>query len=620
MATVAQLEAGLKKAYETGNMQYARILGAEIVRARKDKGNLIPGTPVAIEAAETSLADKLTGAGEAALTVATGATGGAVGLIGGTVKGIADSLMDGTFGTPQGARSAAATAAKGAQAGTYAPRTETGQEYAANVGELASRVIPVAPVAAGTGAVGAAVRNAAPPVMAVTEQAVRAVPAAIRAVAEKVAPAQDGARGSVGAAATDMATLRREKSANLPVPIDLTLGAAGRNADQLAFEKEALKSVAGAPLRARAEKNNLQALQNFEAIIDGTGAESPDLAATGGGLVKTLSEGYKAAKNRTRAAYNVAENSPEALAAVDASPLIDHLNNSPSGLKTTALLDHARQYIKQLGIAEIGEDGMLKKTATYGIPNKTDVKTMEALRKEISQATGFEPSEIRDAAIIKKLIDTQTEPLAGPLYQKARAERTAQARKYENRAIVARLVNNKRGTDDAIVPVDEVFRRTVLNSSPEEITFLKRVLKTNGEAGNAAWRELEGETIKYLRDEATKGMGIDSADRPIVSPAKLHQAVVQLDKNGRLDLMLGKKNAALVRDLNDVVRYVNTVPPGTLVNSSGTAGMLMAAIAEAGATGAVTGLPVPVLSGLKMAFKGVRDAKTRARIKKALGD
>jgi hypothetical protein len=368
-------------------------------------------------------------------------------------------------------------------------------------------------------------------------------------------------------------------------------------------------------------------LQNFDTLIDLSGAESPDLAATGTRLTKTLSEGYKAAKNKTNVAYRNARNSKEAEAPVDTATVVrigegadeisesvvTFLNKQVSGTPSAAVTDSARRIAVKHGIAGEENGQLVPRTATVG--------QMEDFRRDVSGLAKFDDKQgMRQETILKKIIDAQTEPVAGPLYKKARAERTAQARKYENRAIVARLINNKRGSDDAMVPVDEVFRKTILNSSPEEITFLKRVLKTNGKAGEAAWRELEGETLKYIRDEATKGMGMDSADKPIVSPAKLHQAVSQLDKNGRLDLMLGKKNAQVVRDLNEVVRYVNTVPPGTLVNTSGTAGMLMAAIAEAGATGALTGLPVPVLSGLKLASKGIKDAKTRARIKKALGE
>ena len=74
----------------------------------------------------------------------------------------------------------------------------------------------------------------------------------------------------------------------------------------------------------------------------------------------------------------------------------------------------------------------------------------------------------------------------------------------------------------------------------------------------------------------------------------------------------------IVRDLNDTVRYVATVPPGTLVNSSGTAGTLLAAMAEAGATGALTGLPLPIASGIRQIIKMRQEGRTKAKINDAL--
>ena len=78
------------------------------------------------------------------------------------------------------------------------------------------------------------------------------------------------------------------------------------------------------------------------------------------------------------------------------------------------------------------------------------------------------------------------------------------------------------------------------------------------------------------------------------------------------------QQAQLVRDLDEVSRYVSTVPPGTLVNTSDTAGAVMAAIAEAVATGAITGMPLPAASLLRAATGKMRDNRIKARINRAL--
>jgi hypothetical protein len=609
----------------------------------------IPGTavpadrlPVSGEAPapakrEPGFLDKALGVGEAALTVATGATGGALGMAGGAVTGMAQQILSGQFGTAQAADAVEKAAAEGAQALTYMPRTESGQQYAQNVGEGMAALIPVAPMGAEIAGLTRAAGAAARPIAGSTAAAVGdAVGSRVAPVAQEVRQATQGlvndARGlmgkapieqpagpapgtgaSIGAAGTDMVTQRVTKAENLPAPIKLTQGAATRDAAQLAFEKEALKGPEGAPLRARVEENNAAILSNFERLVDSTDAQAPDIVSTGNAVTKALGDGYKAAKTETRAAYAKAEASPEALMPVDAAPIIEHLNQTPSGLKTTALTDHAKQYAIRLGVAAKNEDGSLS-------PLKTDVKTMEALRREINAATGFEPVEIRDATILKKLIDGQTRQVEGTLYKEARQTRERQARKYESRAIVSRLVNDKRGMDDPMVAADQVFQKSILNGAPEEITFLKRVLSTTGPDGAQAWQEIKGAMLRHIQEEASKGMGMDSADRPIVSPAKLHQTVSALDKNGRLDLVLGKQAASIVRDVNDVARYVNTVPPGTLVNNSGTAGTLAAVLAEAGATGALTGLPVPVLSAMKALSSKAASNRLKVRVQQAMNE
>jgi hypothetical protein len=584
---------------------------------------------------EPGIGQQLIGAGETALTLGTAATGGTLGTLAGTLQGLSQQILSGQFGTPEAMRAVEQAAAKGAQALTYQPRTQAGQEQVQAVGQVLANVLPpVLPAIAAPGAVMQAARTAAPTVGAArqigtaagqraataTGQAIaRPVQAATTAVRETLgmetpavattAPAA-GARVSGGAAATPEAMRRATTAESLPVPVTLTKGAATRDAQQLAFEKEQIKSDLGGPLRQRAEENNLQALQNFDALVDMTDAQLMDLSSTGGAVVKSLTEGLTAAKNRTRAAYKAAEKAGELESNVTLNSVVDYINeNIPEG-DLAPVLKAAQQKAIAIGAAAPDADGRL-------VAQPITLRQAESLRQTFQRA-GFEGADQFHGGSLRRVFDVETEGMGGDLYKKARQTRIDQARKFENRAIVARLIKNRKGMEDPQVAADQVFRKSVLNSSPEEITFLKRVLVTSGKDGQQAWKELQGATVRHLRDEATKGMGMDSQDRPMISPAKLHQSVQALDANGRLDVLLGKKNAQTVRDLDDVVRYVTTVPPGTLVNSSGTAGTLMAAIAEAGATGALTGLPLPVASGLRQIIKMRQEGRTKARINEAL--
>jgi hypothetical protein len=542
--------------------------------------------------------------------------------------------------TPAGAARTipgAIAAGAGTQAAIEASQVETGGKF--NTGEVA--------LAGAAGGAGQLIQQALPSVVQAVKggaQRVMAKPAPAPARIEPTletqvptagAPGESmgtamapAARGSVGAAATPEAVRRVTTAEGLRVPVTLTRGGATRDAGQLAFEKEQMKGEFGAPLRNRAEENNLQILQNFDATIDATGAKAAFAgpSATGGSVVNAVSTGWEAAKNKTRVAYTKAKNSPEAQAVVDTNSvvtigkgdqeitdsLIGYINKKITGLPSSLVPDTARKLLVKMDLAVIDDAGnLISKPATVG--------KLEEFRKELSGTAKFDDNVgLREETILKKLVDAQTDPVSGPLYKEARALRTKQANKFEDRAIVARLIKNRAGMKDPQVAVDQVFQRSILNGSPEEITFLKRVLLTSGKDGQQAFKELQAATAQHIRDQSTSGVGTDSAGRALVSPAQLNRVVSQLDKNGRLDIIFGKQEAGRMRDLNEVVKYVTTVPPGTLINSSGTAGTLLAALAEAGAYGATTGIPVPVMTGINQIIKWRKAGQTKAKINDAL--
>jgi hypothetical protein len=632
MATADEYAAWIvKNSAKRGTPEFDTVAQAYQL-AKAEETTAVTQQQIAPPPAQPSIGQQIVGAGETALTFGTAATGGTLGTLAGTLQGLSQQILSGNFGTPEAMRAVEKAAAEGAQALTYQPRTQAGQEQVQAVGQVLANVLPpVLPAIAAPGAVMQAARTTAPTVGAArqigtaagqraataTGQAIaKPVQAATTAVRETLgmevapAPAQTGARVSAGAAATPEALRRTTTAETLPVPVTLTKGAATRDAQQLAFEKEQIKSDLGGPLRQRAEENNLQALQNFDALVDMTDAQLMDLSSTGGAVVKSLTEGLTAAKNRTRAAYKAAEKAGELENSVTLKTVVDYINeNIPEG-DLAPILKAAQQKAIAIGAAVPDADGRL-------VAQPITLRQAESLRQTFQRA-GFEGADQFHGGSLKRAFDVETEGLGGDLYKKARQIRLDQARKFENRAIVARLIKNRKGMEDPQVAADQVFRKSILNSSPEEITFLKRVLLTSGNDGQQAFKELQGATVRHLRDEATKGMGMDSQDRPLISPAKLHQSVQALDANGRLDVILGKKNAQIVRDLDDVVRYVTTVPPGTLVNSSGTAGTLLAAMAEAGATGALTGLPLPVASGIRQIIKMRQEGRTKAKINEAL--
>ena len=553
---------------------------------------------------EPTLSEKLIGAGETGLTLLTGGTTGLLGTVGGALSGAYEEAKAGQFGTPQAAKRIEERAALGGQQYTYAPRTQAGQEQIQAIGKLGAELVPFTQVMP-SGLLSQGTKQA---IVAPVQRGASVV----RNIFKEEVPTQTFGQ-SGGAAATAMPLVRETTAANLPVPVTLTKGAATREAQQLAFEKEQMKGQLGAPLRARAEQNNLEVLQNFDSLMEMTGAEAAQsgFAATGNKVIDALSQGWQGAKAKTSAAYKKAETAGELEAPVTLDSLATYINENMPESTVAPVINVAKNKGVQLGVLKEMEDGTVQ-----AVP--TTLANTELLRRSVNKTMGVDATNKSFGSSIKQVIDASTESAGGELYKQARAMREQQARKFEGRAIVSNLLTKVKGKDDPKVEASQVFQKSILNGSPEEITFLKRVLYTSGKDGQSAWNEIQGSTINHIQEVATSGVGTDSMGRKIVSPAKLNEAITSLDKNGRLDIVMGKDKAQKIRDLNEVLQYVQTVPPGTLVNTSGTAGVILAAMAEAGTTGFLTGLPVPVVSGIRAATQYVKDRKLKARIEDAL--
>lgn len=642
MATLQELERALVNADRAGDTDAARKLAAVISRARQDVVNQIPDTTVAEtvpQYVEPTVGEKIVGAGETALTLATGATGGTVGMIGGTLKGLAEQILSGKFGTPEAAKLVEQEAMKGAQALTYAPRTEAGQEMARETGQfLAETIPPVIPVVGPPGAVMSGIRAAqpavattarqattvarqaaAPVVQAVKETAQTAASKAKQAVGLEVPPrATPGTPGSAGAMGVDVATQRAMKAQELPVPIKLTEGQKTRQFEDVRFERETAKlPEVGEPLRERFAQQNQQLRQNLDAFIDMTGAqagESEFRRATGMAVNEALRSRAARDKARIRVLYKEAEKAGELASPANLSPIADYLNQNRAGRSSAPIMG---TFAEELKVQGVGSGSLADGTLQIG---EVSLGQAEALRKAINRfVKSNDPNDVRVASELKQLIDTQTEGLGGNLYQQARAARARYAADYENIGLVKNLLGFKRGTTDRAIALEEVLNRSIIDpgTSLDTVRQIRRLLQTEGPKGMQAWKELQGGTLQYIKEEALRNVAPDQFGNRIVSPAQLDRVITNLDKNGKLDFVFGKKGAEQLRTINDVAKDVLTVPPGT-VNTSNTASVL-AGLMDVAISG-TSGVPAPVMTSFRLMTKGIKDAKTRARVKRALGE
>jgi len=656
MATLQEMERALIGADKAGDTDAARRLAAAITQERgrmeadpTSALDVIPGVGGEMQIPELrqqqqqpeeqGFGDQIIGAGEAALTTATGATSGTVGMIGNTLKQLADEMLKGEFGSAESAQRVQRASQEGMEALTYAPRTEAGQDIVQTIGEVTAPLAGAIPLASEMQAAGAGARAVAP-IARTTAQRVSApaVSAAMK-VRERISEATPskkstaGTAPSAGAAGVDVSTLRQAQADELPIPVKLTKGQKTRKFEDVRFERETAKDPEkGVEIRQRFEEQNEQLLGNLDAFIDETGSQISDLRGIGEIVDKSLRQRATKDKVRIRTLYKEAEKAGEMEEPVELEGLITVLNESRSAESTAPVLVAARKELVRLGGAVEDEEGNLvvKTSSTSTKPITEPVITgsgmtlnnVEQLRKFVNKVAGNDPTNIKFAGDIKRAIDAATEGKGGNLYKQARAARAKYAMDYENTGLVKRLLNTKRGSEDRAIALEDVLRKSILDpgTSLDDVRQVRRLLQTKGgpeASGKQAWKELQGGTLRHIQEQITKNIQIDQRGNRILSPAALDRQITQLDKTGKLDFVFGKKGAEQLRTINEVAQTVLTSPPGT-INHSNTASVL-AGLMDVAMTG-VTGIPAPIATSFRLLTGSVKDAKLKAKIKQALGE
>lgn len=635
MATIKELEQALINADAAGDVAAARDLAAAITAFRATTAGQIPGeqvVPAVSQPSEPTFAERAVGAGEAALTLGTGAVGGTLGMVGGTLKGLAEQILSGQFGTPQAANLVEQSAAKGAQALTYMPRTQAGREQVQAVGEALSFLPPVVPVVGAPGAVVGGARMAAP---AVSEAARKAAPTlqtaaqkvaapvkrAATAAAEIVRPTRPeetvriGARESAGAAATPIELQRRTVAETMPVPFEkgaaLTKGQASRDFAQLQFEKESAKlAEMGQPLRERIENQTAVFLQNFDAMIDRPGPINVDPRDIGKAVDRAVVNKAEVKRRQIRDAYEAARKSGELQEPVTLDALATAATDVKRFEGVANNVGPIRKEAVRLGILAEDADGNL-------IPLAKPIDDIELFRQFVNEATDW--TDRRESLLARKInsaVDAGTEGKGGEAYKAARKLRQNFANEFENVGLTAKLLSTKGKTSERAIAFEDVFDKIVLVSPVEEMNKLRKTLITAGPNGKQAWSDIKAKGIDYIKDRAFSKSQRDAAGNPLLSPDKLNQVVKSLDREGKLESLYGKKQAQVLRDLAELSTVIYTAPPGA-INTSNTASALQVAL-DSVATFGATGLPVPAMTAIREAARFTKNRKLKARINEAL--
>lgn len=393
----------------------------------------------------------------------------------------------------------------------------------------------------------------------------RGMQADAAAAAQKGATGAAGAR-SMGAAETAQAQQRQAVASGLRVPVELTKGQATRNRMEQAFERETAKQEVGAPLAQKFEQQNAKLLQNFDEMLEGTGAEKAGewgLREVGKTVDKALKARVDEAKGKVSSAYQAAQAAGETAQPVPYQPVIDFINQQTPTVrqKLAPVLQAAEE---RLRAEDPGGTGMIT------------INQMEDVYKFLGKTMGSDATNIKYGTDLKNIIKDALDNSGGDLYRQARQLHTNYAREFKDVGITKQLLGTKPGTKDRSIALEDVWNKTINTGSLDDLTSIARTLKKSPE-GQAAWRELQGQTVAQMKDAVTKAVNIDAQGNRTISPAKLDGLVRNLDADGKLDYIFGKKGAQEMRNLRDVALDVYTAPAGT-VNFSNTSSALIRAL------------------------------------------
>lgn len=413
--------------------------------------------------------------------------------------------------------------------------------------------------------------------------------------------------GAGGAMSVDEQTIRAERARELPVPVELARFQRSRLFEEQQRARELAKNnEVGGPIRQRLSEQQDALRQNFDKFIDATGSEVWENAREKGVVVdEALRKLANVGKTRVRVLYKRAEQAGETQEPVEYRAVNDFIDaQTPTTREQLAPVLKAVQ--EQL--AKNDPNG------TGAIP----INALEDVRKLINRVAQEGTPNAAYGREIKGIIDGLTEGKGGELYQAARRARIDYANTFENAGLVKQLIGTKPGTVDRQVALENVAEKAIYSRSTslDDIRNLKGVLDQASGRGERAWRELQGATLEYIRDQAYKGITRDESGKVVISPAALNKAISQLDASGKLDFVFGNKTAELLRTINSVAQDVFTAPPGS-VNTSGTSSALMNAMDTLGTWG-TTGLPIPAVKILQTLRQSLKNRELRKEVTRLL--
>lgn len=418
---------------------------------------------------------------------------------------------------------------------------------------------------------------------------------------------------------------RRAALQGLRIPVETTRAKLTRDAADLRREAVASKTDAGAPIRetdARANRDiqaNLEVLRGRKAGLRGglhdpseEGAPStPSVRAptkgtedVGGSLQGSLRAKAAASKKNYDALYKKArETEPDARGSV--KPLDELLTRNPE--------------IQHLGWVQgwLSKAAKAKQLAT-GAPEVTRLEdaSLAELHDLRSDANEIAATGGKEGYYAKKVVKTidgimeQATPAGASAWKQANKAYRAHMEEFKDQGIIKKLVTNKAG-DRALAL--EKTAQTIAKGSLEQIRQVKQSLLTAGEGkarfeGRQAWKDLQGETVNRILEDARNVVATDETERSVLTAAALRKGINSVGRD-RLTEIIGKRSTDELYRILRAAKITRTEPAGRVTESGTVPNALV--LAEKGLAHLIPG--GKYIRGAKEAIKTLGERGQAAR-------
>ena len=350
--------------------------------------------------------------------------------------------------------------------------------------------------------------------------------------------------------------VREAQARGMPEPATLTRGQMTRDPVQLRFETQTGALPAGAPLRTAAVEMNRALSESLDKLFKRTKARETEMTEVGRAVVdRRLVKLRDDSIAVYEAGYKAAEKAGEMQEPIDVTPLINYLKSTPEPLLT----GYVRSGLRALGALGRDESGVLSAAKPITLLE------LEGIRKAATAAAKDGGSKAHYASEVKGVIDTMTEGKGGELYQAANAAFREHKQTYDDPEIIRNILGRVKGGDRR-TELEDVWSRTVIGGSPEQLKYAKKVIiGHNKSAGIAAWREMQGATIAYLRSKALLGT-LDESGRETFTASGFERALESIGKQ-KLDLILGEETRRDLYNILAVAKLAKTLPPARIGGS-----------------------------------------------------